>query len=149
MTFDFNVSVPYQGLDWGIGIQYATDFQCDRGVYFMHNASKSFGGSNGLSKVKLGSAGIAVGWAYSGRPNPCSGDIYSWGVPINLFGPLGIGTNCSGVGGLALSLSGDLKSVGFLTPAGGGPIALPKTISISRPDRGPKGVAYEGYNYLG
>jgi hypothetical protein len=143
VTFDFNVSFPYNGLDWGFGMQYATDFRGKRGMYFMHSTSKGWSKSDSSDLVKLGSAGLAVGWNYSGRPNPCAGDVYSWGVPINLFGPLGVGVNCSGFGGLALSVGADLKSVGFLTPASGGPVALPKTIEIAKPELG-GGIGYEG-----
>ena len=146
MTFDFNVSVPYKGADWGLGLQYATDFNGNRGVYFMHSVSKSFGGKDDLNFVPLGSAGFAVGWSYSGGHNPCVTDWYSWGVPITIFGPLGIGINCSGFGGMALSLSGDLQAVNFLSPANvrANGIKMPRKVSISKPERGKKGVAYEG-----
>lgn len=144
MTIDFNVSFPYNGLDWGFGIQYATNFQGKRGMYFMHSTSKSWSRDKSPSHVTLGSAGLAVGWNYSGKPNPCAGDVYSWGVPVNLFGPLGVGLNCSGFGGLALTLVGaDLKSVGFLTPPSGTPIALPKEIEIAKPGLS-AGIGYEG-----
>jgi hypothetical protein len=131
ITFDLGVEFPYQGLDYGIGIQWAT--HGDRSAwYLMHGASRIFKKEDATA-ARLGSVGFTVGWSWDSRREAClDGKRYSWGIPIKLAGPVGIGLACArdfpfaDFGGLALTImSADYQRLKPVTTSPGGVVPLP------------------------
>ncbi len=123
MSFDLGVEVPVKGSYVSMGVQLVTDFRDEAAWSIMHGIKAKFE----LDKdLKLGSVGLTLGWAYSGNPDPCATDEYSFGVPVGFSGFLGIGFGCGGFTGLGVQIVGaDYGSMKTLVPTPGGAVPVP------------------------